>query len=119
MVHPLKYLLFSLYSRIYTKEVIEVSPEVSFIMVLPSPENVCSIPGQTHELLTDRRDFISVPVPIFEMAHLRTYQREFVSRYCRLFSILELDQFAAQQANREVCNHCVYVQDIESFKPIL
>jgi hypothetical protein len=71
-------------------------------MVLPSPENVCSIPGQTHELLTDRRDFISVPVPIFEMAHLRTYQREFVSRYCRLFSILELDQFAAQQANREV-----------------
>ncbi|CAG0921584.1 unnamed protein product [Notodromas monacha] len=87
--------------RIYIREVLEVSPEVSFIMVLPLPENVCSIPGQTHELLTERRDFISVPVSVFEMAHLRTYQREFVSRYCRLFSILELDQSSAQQANRE------------------
>ena len=39
---------------------------------------------------------------IFEMVHMMTYQRSFVSRYSRISSILETDTIMAQHAHREV-----------------
>ncbi|XP_067128446.1 ankyrin repeat and fibronectin type-III domain-containing protein 1 isoform X2 [Centruroides vittatus] len=86
--------------RIYDMEVIELSPDVSFILILPPVESVCSVAGQTDEL-TSRTDCIPLPVQIFEMIHMTTYQKNFISRYSRLSSILEMANMVAQQAHRE------------------
>ena len=56
--------------------------------------------GQS-EALFRRPEFLSVPVQVFEMIHLRTYQRDLIGRYSRLSSILELDSNLAQLAMRE------------------
>ncbi|CAG0881703.1 unnamed protein product [Darwinula stevensoni] len=86
--------------RIYAKEVVEVSSGVSFILVLPPSESVCLAPGQSSSM-TFHPDLIPIPVPVFEMLHLRTYQKDLICRYARLSSILELDSLLAHLANRE------------------
>lgn len=86
--------------RIYEDEVIELSADVSVILLLPPPESVCAVAGQ-NEALFHRPEFLSVPVQVFEMIHLRTYQRDLIARYSRLSSILELDTNLAQLALRE------------------
>ncbi|XP_046632316.1 uncharacterized protein LOC124311980 isoform X5 [Daphnia pulicaria] len=86
--------------RIYEDEVIELSPDVSVILLLPPPDSVCAVAGQS-EALFHRPEFLSVPVQVFEMIHLRTYQRDLIGRYSRLSSILELDSNLAQLAMRE------------------
>lgn len=53
--------------RIYDLEVIELSSDVSFILLLPPVENVCSIVGQKDEL-SDNLDLIYLPLKIFEMS---------------------------------------------------
>lgn len=80
---------------------IELSPEVSVILLLPPPDSVCAVAGQS-EALFHRPEFLSVPLQVFEMIHLRTYQRDLIGRYSRLSSILELDSNLAQLALREV-----------------
>ncbi|XP_045027299.1 uncharacterized protein LOC116919246 isoform X4 [Daphnia magna] len=86
--------------RIYEDEVIELSPDVSVILLLPPPDSVCAVAGQS-EALFHRPEFLSVPLQVFEMIHLRTYQRDLIGRYSRLSSILELDSNLAQLAMRE------------------
>ena len=78
-----------------------MSGDVSLILLLPPADSVCAVAGQS-EALFKRPDFLSVPVQVFEMLHLKTYQRDLISRYSRLSSILELDLNLAQQAVREV-----------------
>lgn len=53
--------------RVYDFEVIELSPQVSFILVLPPVEEVCIVPGQTDDL-TDKKDLSFLPVQVFEMS---------------------------------------------------
>ncbi|KAL5018407.1 hypothetical protein ScPMuIL_004129 [Solemya velum] len=86
--------------RLYDLEVIDLSPDVSFILVLPPVENVCIVPGQSDGLLS-KQEFMLLPVQVFEMIHLGTYQPQIVSRYARISSILEMDLTLAQQAQRE------------------
>ncbi|XP_067670804.1 ankyrin repeat and fibronectin type-III domain-containing protein 1-like isoform X2 [Haliotis asinina] len=86
--------------RVYDFEVIELSPQVSFIIVLPPAEEVCIVPGQTDDL-TDKKDLSFLPVQVFEMINYYTYHPEFISRYSRLSSIIEMDVNLAQQAHRE------------------
>uniref|UniRef100_A0A8D8YBP6 Ankyrin repeat and fibronectin type-III domain-containing protein 1 n=1 Tax=Cacopsylla melanoneura TaxID=428564 RepID=A0A8D8YBP6_9HEMI len=86
--------------RLYDSEVIEISPEVSLIMIVPPIESACSVPGQ-RELLLQRPDLLPLPVQVFEMVHLGTYQRSLVSKYSRLSCILQLDTALAQQGHRE------------------
>ena len=92
---------FASYHRLYDVEVIELSPQVSFLLILPPVEDVCIIPGQSDEVV-ERYDFILLPVQVFEMIHMCTYQSKFISRYSRLSSILEMDIILAQQMQREV-----------------
>ncbi|CAB0016498.1 unnamed protein product [Nesidiocoris tenuis] len=47
--------------RLYDAEVIEVSPDVSLLIVVPPPEQACSAPGQG-EVLLQRPDLIPLPV---------------------------------------------------------
>ncbi|XP_041363678.1 ankyrin repeat and fibronectin type-III domain-containing protein 1-like [Gigantopelta aegis] len=86
--------------RLYDLEVIELSPDISFILVLPPAEDVFIVPGQTEEL-TDRHNLIFLPVQVFEMIHMSTYQQTFITHYSRLSSILEMDINLAQQAQRQ------------------
>ncbi|CAL8142540.1 unnamed protein product [Orchesella dallaii] len=86
--------------RIYNTEVIEVSSAVSLLVVLPSVENVCLVAGQSDKLL-HRNDLIALPIQVFEVVHLCTYQNEFVSRYARLSTMLEVATILAHHNQRE------------------
>ena len=76
----------------------------SFLIVVPRAESACGVPGQTEALL-QRGDFIALPVQVFEMVHLGTYQRDVISRYSRISCILELDTVLANHSHREVCGY--------------
>lgn len=95
-------LCLALCCRMYDAEVVELSPDVSFLIVVPRAESACGVPGQTEALL-QRGDLISLPVQVFEMVHLGTYQRDVISRYSRISCILELDTVLANHSHREVC----------------
>ncbi|XP_033746779.1 uncharacterized protein LOC117331911 isoform X1 [Pecten maximus] len=86
--------------RIYDLEVVEVSSDVTFLLLLPPIENVCIVPGQADDLAS-KRDFMLLPVKVFETIHLNTYQSQLLSKYSRLSSLLEMDLALAQQAQRE------------------
>lgn len=94
----------SFFFRLYEMEVVEVSPEVSFVVMVPSADLVCAVPGtrEKEEPLLKREDLLLLPVQTFEMAHLSTYQRDLINRYSRLSSILETDTILAQHTHREV-----------------
>nr|CAD7439694.1 unnamed protein product [Timema bartmani] len=86
--------------RLYNTEVVDLSPEVSFLIIVPPAESACAAPGQA-DLLLQRGDLVSLPVQVFEMVHLGTYQRDVISRYSRLSCILELDTVLAHHSHRE------------------
>ncbi|XP_023175624.2 uncharacterized protein LOC111602668 isoform X2 [Drosophila hydei] len=86
--------------RLYDVEVIEHSRDISFLIVCPSVEASCAVPGQS-ELLLQRNDFVSLSIQAFEMIHLRTYQPAIVQKYARLSCILELDTALATHSHRQ------------------
>lgn len=49
--------------RMYDAEVVEVSQDVSLLVVVPPPEQACSAPGQG-EVLLQRPDLIPLPVQV-------------------------------------------------------
>lgn len=86
--------------RLYDVEIIELSRDISFLIVCPSVEASCAVPGQS-ELLLQRNEFVSLSIQAFEMIHLRTYQPAIVQKYARLSCILELDTALATHSHRE------------------
>ncbi|XP_030754413.1 uncharacterized protein LOC115881170 isoform X2 [Sitophilus oryzae] len=86
--------------RLYDTEVIELTGEISFIAICPSAEFSCAVPGQ-REILLQRGDLISLPIQVFEMIHLNTYQSNIVQKYCKLSCLLELDSATASHLHRE------------------
>lgn len=53
--------------RLYDLEVMEFSNDVTFLLVLPPVEDVCIVPGQQN-LLSEKKDFMLLPVQVFEMS---------------------------------------------------
>ncbi|XP_011499425.1 PREDICTED: uncharacterized protein LOC105363435 [Ceratosolen solmsi marchali] len=90
----------SLVHRLYDAEVIDLNSDVSFLLAVPPAETACSVPG-TREILLQRGDLLSLPIQLFEMIHISTYQQDFMNRYARLSYILELDTTHAQHSHRE------------------
>ncbi|XP_025094555.1 ankyrin repeat and fibronectin type-III domain-containing protein 1-like isoform X5 [Pomacea canaliculata] len=86
--------------RLYDVEVIEMSPSVSFLVLLPPVEQVCMAPGQADHL-SESKDFDLLPVQIFETIHMNSYQSQIFVTYARLSAITEMDVVLAQQAQRE------------------
>lgn len=86
--------------RIYDLEVVELSDDVSFIMVCPPAELACSVPGQK-EILLQRGDLLSLPIQAFEMIHLQTYHTNILNKYAKLSCVLELDVALAAHSHRE------------------
>ncbi|XP_063044914.1 ankyrin repeat and fibronectin type-III domain-containing protein 1 [Engraulis encrasicolus] len=86
--------------RVYSQEVLELGHGVCFLLLLPSSESVCSAPGQANPY-TPLSGFLNLPLQMFELVHFCTYKERFISLYCRLSSVLELDALITQQALRE------------------
>ncbi|XP_075891194.1 ankyrin repeat and fibronectin type-III domain-containing protein 1 isoform X2 [Nelusetta ayraudi] len=86
--------------RLYSQEVVELGHGVSFLLLLPAADNVCSAPGQSNPY-TPLSGFLHLPLQMFELVHFCTYKDKFISLYCRLSSVLDLDALITQQALRE------------------
>uniref|UniRef100_UPI0037E7F408 ankyrin repeat and fibronectin type-III domain-containing protein 1 n=1 Tax=Semicossyphus pulcher TaxID=241346 RepID=UPI0037E7F408 len=86
--------------RLYSQEVVELGHGVSFLLLLPAADNVCSAPGQSNPY-TPLAGFLHLPLQMFELVHFCTYKEKFISLYCRLSSVLDLDSLITQQALRE------------------
>ncbi|KAJ8363726.1 hypothetical protein SKAU_G00125570 [Synaphobranchus kaupii] len=86
--------------RLYTQEVLELGHNVSFLLLLPASDDVCTAPGQTNPY-TLHSGFLNLPLQMFELVHFCTYKEKFISLYCRLSSVLELDALITQLALRE------------------
>uniref|UniRef100_A0A8C6L6Y3 Ankyrin repeat and fibronectin type III domain containing 1 n=1 Tax=Nothobranchius furzeri TaxID=105023 RepID=A0A8C6L6Y3_NOTFU len=86
--------------RLYSQEVLELGHGVSFLLVLPPADDVCSAPGQSNPY-TPLSGFLHLPLQMFELVHFCTYKEKFISLYCRLSSVLDLDALITQQAMRE------------------
>ncbi|KAM9411224.1 LOW QUALITY PROTEIN: ankyrin repeat and fibronectin type-III domain-containing protein 1-like [Salvelinus alpinus] len=85
--------------RIYTHEVLELGHNVSFLLLLPAADDVCTAPGQ--KPYTPHSGFLNLPLQMFELAHFSAYKEKCMSLYCRMSSVLDLDALITQQALRE------------------
>uniref|UniRef100_UPI00398E95E2 ankyrin repeat and fibronectin type-III domain-containing protein 1-like n=1 Tax=Pristiophorus japonicus TaxID=55135 RepID=UPI00398E95E2 len=86
--------------RVFTQEVLELGHNVSFILLLPSSDSVCTAPGQVNPH-NPRSSFLNLPLQMFELVHFCSYRERFMSLYCRVSALLELDSLISQQALRE------------------
>ncbi|KAK5905440.1 hypothetical protein CgunFtcFv8_001405 [Champsocephalus gunnari] len=86
--------------RLYSQEVVELGHGVSFLLLLPAADDVCSAPGQSNAY-TPLSGFLHLPLQMFELVHFCTYKEKFIGLYCRLSSVLDLDALITQQALRE------------------
>ncbi|XP_029703127.1 ankyrin repeat and fibronectin type-III domain-containing protein 1 isoform X3 [Takifugu rubripes] len=86
--------------RIYSQEVLEFGEKVSFLLLLPPSEEVCTAPGQKNPY-SPRSGFLTLPLQIFELVHFNAYCPSFISQYCKVSALLELESLISQQALRE------------------
>ncbi|XP_053493927.1 ankyrin repeat and fibronectin type-III domain-containing protein 1 isoform X3 [Ictalurus furcatus] len=85
--------------RIYVHDVLEFGEGVSFLLLLPPYEEVCTPPGQNN--FSPRSGFFTLPLQIFELVHFGAYCPTFIGQYCRASASLDLEFLISQQALRE------------------
>ncbi len=79
--------------RVYVKEVVELGGGVSFLLLLPPCEEVCSPPGQNH-LCSPRSGFLTLPLQIFELGETtRPHTRIFCPVPCRALTLCLCSSF--------------------------
>lgn len=89
-------------NRLYHIELIELNSQVNFILLIPSAENVCPVTSQEKSnILADNKEFMLLPLQIFEIIHIRTYEPDLLGKYSRLSAILETDLIVAQHDHRQ------------------
>ncbi|XP_066054166.1 ankyrin repeat and fibronectin type-III domain-containing protein 1-like isoform X1 [Chamaea fasciata] len=86
--------------RLYSQEVLNFGDQVSFLLLLPPSDDVCTAPGQNNPY-TPHSGFLTLPLQIFELVHFFTYDREFITQYCQVSALLELESLLSQQSLRE------------------
>ncbi|KAI9536640.1 hypothetical protein NQZ68_031714 [Dissostichus eleginoides] len=86
--------------RIYSQEVVEFGEKVSFLLLLPPSDEVCTAPGQNNPY-SPRSGFLTLPLQVFELVHFNAYCPSFIGQYCRVSALLELESLMSQQALRE------------------
>ncbi|XP_059809723.1 ankyrin repeat and fibronectin type-III domain-containing protein 1-like [Hypanus sabinus] len=92
--------------RLYTHEVLEFGDKVSFLLLLPPIDDVCSAPGQDGH----PSGFLTLPLQIFELVHFCTYEQELFAQYCQTSILLELDSLLSQQALREAIDNTELIE---------
>ncbi|XP_019902065.2 ankyrin repeat and fibronectin type-III domain-containing protein 1 isoform X2 [Esox lucius] len=86
--------------RIYAQEVLEFGDKVSFLLLLPPSDDVCTAPGQNNPY-SPRSGFLTLPLQVFELVHFDAYCPSFIGQYCRVSALLELELLMSQQTLRE------------------
>uniref|UniRef100_A0A8C6XL68 Ras-associating domain-containing protein n=1 Tax=Naja naja TaxID=35670 RepID=A0A8C6XL68_NAJNA len=86
--------------RLYSQEVLDFGRQVSFLLLLPPSDDVCTAPGQNNPY-TPQSGFLTLPLQIFELVHFFIYDHEFISQYCQVSAFLELESLLSQQSLRE------------------
>ncbi|XP_030626060.1 ankyrin repeat and fibronectin type-III domain-containing protein 1 [Chanos chanos] len=86
--------------RLYVQEALEFGENVSFLLLLPPCEEVCTPPGQNNPY-SPRSGFFTLPLQIFELVHFEAYCPSFIGKYCRVSALLGLESLMSQQALRE------------------
>uniref|UniRef100_A0AAV2LAA5 Ras-associating domain-containing protein n=1 Tax=Knipowitschia caucasica TaxID=637954 RepID=A0AAV2LAA5_KNICA len=95
--------------RIYSQEVVEFGQKVSFLLLLPPSDEVCTAPGQNNPY-SPRSGFLTLPLQVFELVHFNAYSAEFIGQYCRVSALLELESLMSQQALREAFSEAELLQ---------
>ncbi|XP_019640426.1 PREDICTED: ankyrin repeat and fibronectin type-III domain-containing protein 1-like [Branchiostoma belcheri] len=90
----------ALQHRLFCTEVLELDHNVSMLLLVPPVEEVCCAPGQTHHLF-QQDSFLTLPLQVFELVHMTTFQRNFFDQYATLSSQLEVENFLVQHQCRE------------------
>ncbi|XP_057673232.1 ankyrin repeat and fibronectin type-III domain-containing protein 1-like [Corythoichthys intestinalis] len=83
---------------VYTRELLQLGEKVSMLLLLPPSEDFSS---SYWPLLGTKESGLTMPLQIFELVHLWTYERDFLTQYCQAWVRVELDTHLAQQALRE------------------
>uniref|UniRef100_F1KYE3 Ankyrin repeat and fibronectin type-III domain-containing protein 1 n=1 Tax=Ascaris suum TaxID=6253 RepID=F1KYE3_ASCSU len=104
--------------RLYRLQVFELNFGVSFILLLPRIEDVCSAPSYSWtevESNDSKRGCSSLPMPVFEMIHLCTYNADFITIYCRLSIFIEHFLTVVQYEQR----NCLMESDAKIYGQLL
>ncbi|VDK30402.1 unnamed protein product, partial [Gongylonema pulchrum] len=76
--------------RLYRLQVFQLQFDVSFIILLPKIEDVCSAPSYSPlKSLPVQQGCLILPLQVFETIHFCAYSPEFISTYCRLSLFIE------------------------------
>ncbi|CAG9541102.1 unnamed protein product [Cercopithifilaria johnstoni] len=75
--------------RIYCLQVFQLQFDVSFIILLPKIEDVCTAPSYSLKSLPVQKGCLTLPLQVFEAIHLCTYNPDFIGTYCRLSLFIE------------------------------
>ena len=95
--------------RIYSREIIEISPNVSVIVVLPPTQSLCfletpdSVENNSRPCcinIVERNDLLTIPLNTFELLHMSAYHRHLLSNYCRGNTLLEMELHTLKQHHR-------------------
>lgn len=90
--------------RLHTAEVLEFSPDVSFIIMMPPREQLCSV--QINEPSTPaaavcRSNLFYIPMKVFETIHLSTYMASYLHAYSQMACRVDMDALLSQQSMRQ------------------
>lgn len=66
--------------RLYTQEVLELGHNVSFLLLLPASDDVCTAPGQTNPY-TLHSGFLNLPLQMFELGRLATVSATILAQW--------------------------------------
>ncbi|KAH7732043.1 Protein R07E4.1 a [Aphelenchoides avenae] len=107
--------------RLYRLQVLRLHSDVSFILVLPKPEEVCLVNASSSaEDYGDHfKGCTSVPVPVFQMINLYAYQPDFIAAYCRLSVFFEHFIMVMQYEQRQCLlenDAKVYAEQLEKLQ---
>ncbi|EJW79605.1 hypothetical protein WUBG_09486 [Wuchereria bancrofti] len=76
--------------RIYRLQVFQLQFDVSFIILLPKIEDVCTVRSYSSLISSSiQKDCFTLPLQVFEAIHLCTYNPDFIGTYCRLSLFIE------------------------------
>lgn len=63
--------------RVYRLEVVEIHSDVSFILLVPSHDDVCLPPGQPRMSAEEKRGCVALPVPMFEVGKQKNLYKDY------------------------------------------
>ncbi|CEF70712.1 Ras-association domain and Fibronectin, type III domain and Immunoglobulin-like fold domain and Ankyrin repeat-containing domain-containing protein [Strongyloides ratti] len=78
--------------RLYRLRIFRLHPDVSMILIVPNIEEVCTMVTDNKNLVENMellKSCQTIPIPIFEMLHLSTYQPKFMTTFCQLSIFIE------------------------------